>query len=130
MPLGSGRHLKRGACSGKAGRTVACTAPNLLAVDQGPVLEFGWGAGAIRGAPGAGAGTPMKPAGAGAGAAAVLEGEGAGPKPDVGAGAGARAGWGAGARRGAGAASRSGQEGQILASPCNVGWTHLKKQHS
>ena len=40
MPLGSGRHLKRGACSGKAGRTVACTAPNLLAVDQGPVLEL------------------------------------------------------------------------------------------
>ena len=38
MHLRSGRHPKRDACSGKAGPAVACTAPNLLAVDQGPVL--------------------------------------------------------------------------------------------
>ena len=38
MHLGSGRRLKRNACSMNAGPAVACTAPNLLAVDQGPVL--------------------------------------------------------------------------------------------
>ena len=38
MHLGCERRLRRDACSGKAGPAVACTASNLLAVDQGPVL--------------------------------------------------------------------------------------------